>query len=223
MLRQGSFKVPGPARGCYDRAMIALLRGRLVERESDALVLDVGGVGYRVHVPSGLLAAPEGPGEEMTLHTHLHVRESELTLYGCADRPSIQLFEALIGVNGVGPRLAMAMLSTHAARDLQVAIVMEDVPALVAVPGVGKKTAQRVILDLGPKLESSLGDAAPASPGAAGGAAFPSGAEMDAMAALTALGYSSAEARRALAAADLPEDADVEDRIRAALQAMAGG
>lgn len=201
--------------------MIAYLRGPLLAVESDALVVDVQGVGYRVHAPSGVLAEAGVPGDEVALHTHLHVRESELTLYGCADRPSIQLFEALIGVNGIGPRLALAMLSTHATADIRAAVVAEDVDTLVAVPGVGKKTAQRVILDLKPKLEALPGAALPAG---GAGTGFPTGgAELDAIAALTALGYSAAEARRALAAADLPEDASAESRIRAALQGLGGG
>ena len=199
--------------------MIARLTGRVVALEVDAVVLDVAGVGYRVHVPTSSLSALDGARGEVTLHTHLQVRDTELVLYGAVDAPSLVLFDRLITVNGVGPRLALALLSALDAPSLQGAIVAGDVDALVAAPGVGRKIAQRLVLELRPQLE-----AAGVVPGLAGvdlGFAG-SGADLDAVAALTGLGYSAAEARRALAAADVPPDADVETRVLAALRSIGG-
>jgi Holliday junction DNA helicase RuvA len=204
--------------------VIAQLRGAVAALDADAVVIDVAGVGYRVHVPAPIVADLR-EGDEVTLHTYLHVRESELTLYGARDAPSLGLFTDLLSVNGVGPKAALAMLSSFDAGALADAIVHEDLTALTSVHGVGRKTAQRVVLDLKPKLESAAvaaiqaGGAAAAGAGSAGvlGA---SGADLDAIAALTALGYTPTEARRALVAADAPPDASVEERITAALRAL---
>lgn len=199
-------------------AMIAQLRGRLVTVESQAVVIDVGGVGYRVNVPTPLLAELGPEGTPTTLHTHLYVRESEMTLFGAAVPEAMTLFVDLLSVSGIGPRVAMAMLSTFNVATLRAAIVGGDVALLTEVPGIGKKTAQRLILDLKGKLEADgvdmelgLGQAQTASPESA-----------EALAALQALGYSRGEARGALAAADSPPDATVEERITAALRAMSG-
>jgi Holliday junction DNA helicase RuvA len=194
--------------------MIAYLHGRLAALEDSAIVVDVGGVGYRVHVPAPLLADLGPLGAPVTVHTYLHVRETEMELYGAGDADSLGLFRLLLTVSGVGPRLALAMLSTYDAPRLQRAIVAEDVETLVEVPGVGRKTAQRLVLDLKSRLE-----AAGVVPEPAG--TFGSPEDADALAALMALGYGRGEARRALAAAPLEPAAPVEERIRAALQALA--
>lgn len=195
--------------------MIARLHGRVVALESEAVILDVNGVGYRVHVPAPLLGeiGPEGSG--LTLHTYLHVRENEVALYGAADEAAIAFFRLLIGVSGVGPRLALAMLSTVDAPQLQAAIVADDIDVLTRVPGVGKKTAQRLVLDLKGRLER-LG----VVPGEVTGVPL-APEDGEAMAALTGLGYSAGEARRALAAAEVDADAQLEDRILAALRVLA--
>lgn len=197
--------------------MIARLTGRIVAVEPDAVVVDVGGVGLRVHVPSGVLAAA-AVGDDLTLHTHLHVREAELALYGAPDAATLQLFLLVQTVSGIGPRVALAMLSTFDAATLESAIAAEDVDALVGVPGVGRKIAQRLVLE----LKAKVGGLAPAATGSGGGFAI-AGPQADAVAALTALGYTAAEARRAVAAADVASDAGVEDHVRAALRAMARG
>jgi Holliday junction DNA helicase RuvA len=194
--------------------MIARLHGRVVALEADAVILDVGGVGYRVHVPAQMLAELAGEGTSVTLYTHLHVRENEMALYGAADEGTVALFRMLLGVSGIGPRLALAMLSTADAPTLRQAIVADDVDLLVQVPGVGKKTAQRILLDLKSPLERL---------GVVAGEAAPSlGTEdAEAVAALTGLGYSTGEARQALAAADVDAGADLEDRVLAALRVLA--
>jgi Holliday junction DNA helicase RuvA len=196
--------------------MIARLHGRLVAIEAEAVVLDVAGVGYRVHVPTTLLADLGPEGTTATLHTHLYVRETEMTLFGAAVPEAMTLFSDLLSVSGVGPRVAMAMLSTFDVATLQAAIVGGDVALLTEVPGIGKKTAQRLILDLKSKLE-----AAGVPPGLGTSptlAAIPE--NEDALAALQALGFPRGEARRALVAAEVAAEATVEERITAALRAM---
>lgn len=214
------------ARGAADRVtippMIARLSGRIAAVESDALVVDVGGVGYRVYVPLPVLAAAGQEGDAVALHTHLHVREAELTLYGALDAATLAAFQLVQTVSGIGPRVALAMLSTFDATTLQSAIAAEDVDALVGVPGVGRKIAQRIVLELKGKVAGL--PFAPAAGGGWGDGGFGAGgAQADAIAALTALGYTPAEARRAVASAGLDAEATVEDHVRAALQALARG
>jgi Holliday junction DNA helicase RuvA len=198
------------------RSVIARLHGQVVELEADAVVVDVGGLGYRVHVPTPLLSELGPEGSTVTLHTHLHVRENELSLYGAADRESVQLFELLLGVSGVGPRLAMAILSTYPSAVVQEAIVSEDVALLTHVSGVGKKTAQRLVLDLKAALEKQG-----VVPGlGTGTTALSAQFDTEAVAALTALGYSTGEARAALEAAQIAPEADLEDKVIAALRVL---
>jgi Holliday junction DNA helicase RuvA len=203
--------------------VIARLHGRIAAIEPDAVVVDVGGVGYRVHLPGSVLRELGAEGAVVTLHTHLHVRETDFTLYGAADADTLALFRQLLTVSGVGPRLALAMLSSYDAETLRRAIVAEDTAALSEVPGVGRKTAQRIVLDLKTKLQAT-GVLAGA---AAGWGAGVTAADDEALAALTSLGYSAGEARRALAVADADAVAGgaepgVEERIVAALRLLAG-
>jgi Holliday junction DNA helicase RuvA len=184
--------------------MIAWLRGRVAAVEAAGVVLDVSGVGYRVYVPAQLLASLSRDAP-LELHTYLHVRDAEMTLYGAADRESMRLFETVLGVSGVGPRLAMALLSAMSTAEVLASIEAEDVDALTRVPGVGRKTALRMILDLRGKL-----------PDLGGAASVPTTDE--ALLVLTGLGYTPAEARRALDGID-PHGV-LEDRIRAALKQL---
>jgi Holliday junction DNA helicase RuvA len=197
--------------------MIANVEGRLSAVEKDAIVVQIGGIGFRVHVPKGLLAqcGPGGGtsvGSTLSLYTHLHVREDELTLYGCATDDELRLFELLLGVSGIGPKVGLALLSTLSADEVRVAIASEQADVLSRVPGIGKKTAQRIILDLRDKVQVP-GDVALSQPGAA--------SEMlaedeDVIGALTMLGYSVVEAQAALQR--VPVDVrGVEERLRAAL------
>lgn len=203
--------------------MIARLTGHIAAVEADALVVDVGGVGYRVYVPLPVLAAAGPAGDAVTLHTHLHVREAELTLYGALDAATLAAFQLVQTVSGIGPRVALAMLSTFDAATLQSAIAAEDVEALVGVPGIGRKIAQRLVLELKSKV-AGLPYATPGGGGWGDGYVVGAGgAQADAIAALTALGYTPAEARQAIAAADVAPDAGVEDHVRAALRALARG
>lgn len=193
--------------------MIAQLRGTVAASSLDVLVLDVAGVGYRVHVAPGTPTA--GPGEELTVYTHLAVREDALTLYGFGDPAARDLFETLLTVTGVGPKVALAALGALGAEGLRQAVVTEDVEALTVVPGVGKKGAQRMILELGEKLGATQAPAAPASTG--GGDGADPWAEV--RQALSTLGYDPAEVRAAMEG--LPADeTDAEALLRRALQAL---
>jgi holliday junction DNA helicase RuvA len=198
--------------------VIALLRGRVAGLGPGSAVLDVGGVGYRVHVPPG--GVPGTLGDEIVLHTHLAVREDALTLYGFAETSARDLFEVLLGVSGVGPKVALAALGTLGADSLRRAVLAEDVAALTVIPGVGRKGAQRMILELRGKLGAPGMADADGLPGGVPNAGAP-GPRAEVRAALGALGYAAAEVQAALDA--LPPDADTqppEDLLRSALRSL---
>jgi holliday junction DNA helicase RuvA len=187
--------------------MIAQLRGRPVARTAEGLVLDVGGVGYVLHATPAALRKADGV-PEVTLLTYLNVREDALQLFGFAEPPERELFVQLLGVNGVGPKVALAIVSGSPAAELRRAIVLQDAARFQAIPGIGKKTAERIVLELKEKL-STVAEAP-----AVGGS---SGPQLVARDALVELGYSVIEADRVLAEIDpgLP----VEERVRQALRA----
>lgn len=196
--------------------MIALLRGHVAASSLGEVVLDVAGVGYRVFVAPGTRVG--ALGEELTLHTHLVVREDALDLYGFADVATKTLFTTMLGVTGVGPKLALAALGALGGDGLRRAVVTEDVAALTVVPGVGKKGAQRMILELREKL-GALEDH-DGVPAAAGPAANGHDARGEVRQALAALGYAPPEIATTMDA--LPSDADQgpEDLLRHALRAL---
>jgi holliday junction DNA helicase RuvA len=184
--------------------MIARLRGRPVANTPDGLVVDVGGVGYLVAATPTAVRAADGAAE-VALHTYLHVREDVLQLYGFADAAERELFVQLLSVNGVGPKVALAIVSGSPASELRRAIVLEDTARFQAIPGIGKKTAERVVLELKEKLGVLEEVGTSAAP------------ELMARDALVELGYSLTEAERALATTD-PE-LSPEERVRQALKA----
>jgi Holliday junction DNA helicase RuvA len=196
--------------------MIGSLRGTLLEKTLRGEVLvDVSGVGYRALVPTGTLASVGDVGGEVFVHTHLHVREDALTLYGFATREERICFEALLGAHGVGPTLALAVLSAHSPASLRQALADDDVDALTVVPGVGKKTAARLLLELKtrldvPELEMALDGPTPAVGGDGRG---------EVRAALASLGYGPDEVRAVLR--ELPAEGEVEDLLRHALKLLA--
>jgi Holliday junction DNA helicase RuvA len=145
--------------------MIALLRGILVEKHPNQVILDVAGVGYDVTVPISTFSKLPAPGAEARLHIHTHVREDALSLFGFLSRDEKNLFEKLIGVSNIGPGLAIKVLSGMDARDLQNAIRRGEIEKLVRIPGVGKKTAERIVLELRDKLPAPEGaEQTPAAP-----------------------------------------------------------
>jgi holliday junction DNA helicase RuvA len=190
--------------------VISRLRGQLAGRTADGLVLDVNGVGYLLAATPGAVRAAEGGGE-VAVETYLHVREDALQLFGFADASERQLFLHLLSVNGVGPKLALAIVSGSPAADLRRAIVVEDSARFQAIPGVGKKTAERIVLELKEKLGAE--DPVPIS-SAAGTSAHSTARD-----ALVELGYSVVEAEQALAAVD--PDLPAEERVRLALRQAA--
>lgn len=184
--------------------MIARLRGTVEDRGPDWLLVDVGGVGFQAFCPSGTVAGAK-QGQQITLHTHLAVREDGMTLYGFATAHEQRLFQILTGVTGVGPRVALALLSVMDADELSYAIASGNAAALSRAQGVGQKLASRIVLELHGKLTS---DAPVTVPGVE---------SEDVTAALMALGYSQAEAAEAVARSEMPEHATVEEKVRIAL------
>ncbi len=170
--------------------MIASLHGRLEAIHKDTLVVEVSGVGYVVNVPATLAAQGLHVGQAIELHTHLHVRENELALYGFQSAEELELFAVLITVNGIGPRTAMGALSVFAPETLRGAIAQGNAAALTRIPGIGRKTAERMVVDLRDKI-GPAGEQRPM-------AAFQE-EDADVLNALTALGYSLMEAQDALA------------------------
>ena len=188
--------------------MISRLRGMPAGRSADGLVLDVGGVGYLVAATPDALRRTE-PGSEVTLETYLHVREDTLQLYGFAGADERELFELLLGVSGIGPKVALAVVSSGRPEELRRAIALGDSARFQAIPGIGKKTAERIVLE----LEGSVSDAL--DPGA--GDQGPSG--LVARDALVELGFSVVEAEHALASVD--PDLPAEERVREVLRRAA--
>ena len=196
--------------------MIASIAGTLIEILPDGAVVDVHGVGYRLHMPSTATAALPPKGKEIRAHTHLHVREDAMTLYGFSTVEQRDLFAVLLGVNGIGPKGALAVLSVYSPEAFRKALVTEDLDALTLIPGVGKKTAARMILELREKLALPELEVVP------GGNGTGRAALVEVKGALLNLGYTLAEARAAMES--LPEDrsdAGVEDLLRLALKELA--
>ncbi len=195
--------------------MIAGLRGRLEAATVDSVLVDVGGVIYRVGTSATTLAEIGQVGDAVRLLTHLFVREDQLTLYGFASAEELRLFETLIGVTGVGPRLACAILSHVRTDALYDAVAHQNAALLATVPGVGKKTAARLLLELRGKLPA-------VAAGPTGGSA-PSRDENEVVEALRALGYTVAEAHGAVMRAGREPGQTVEERVLAALRELAEG
>ena len=189
--------------------MIASLHGKIESLGSDFAVINVGGVGFRVHMPTTTLSTLGTPGREVTIFTHLHVREDNLSLYGFATSEEQWLFETLLGVTGLGPKLSLAMLSALSPEQIMMAIATGSVDMLDMVPGIGKKVASRIILELKEKIGAGWA-AAPVTEAAR--------ENTDVLAALTSLGYSAAEAVKAVAALPTDKKLDLEAKIKLALQ-----
>ena len=189
--------------------MIARLRGKPVASTPEGLILDVGGVGYLVAATPSVLRKAEG-AEEVIVETYLHVREDVMQLYGFAERAERELFVQLLSVNGIGPKVALAIVSGSPAEELRRAIVREDVVRFQAIPGIGKKTAERIVLELKEKLAVTA-----IAPVAGAG----TDDHVVARDALVELGYSVADAERALAETDVA--ATPEERVRQALRRAA--
>lgn len=188
--------------------MIASLNGTLAAKGKDFVVVQMGGVGFRVYVPQTLLEGTGRLGEELSLFTHLHVRENELTLYGFRSEEELGLFRLLLGVSGIGPRVALSILSALPPDRLEAAIAQEDVTTLARVKGIGRKTAEKLVFDLKDKVSAALEFGEPQG--------LLSQMDADLIAALTGLGYSVAEAQEAIR--HLPDEPlPLEEQVRLAL------
>jgi len=195
--------------------MISSLRGLLAAKGTDHIVVEVGGVGIKVFVPTSLLDSLGDPGQEIYLATHLHVRENELALYGFTSAEGLELFEMLLRVSGIGPRTALSIMSFLATETLKEAIAKGDVASLTRIPGIGKKTAERLVVDLRDKVGAMIGAGATPFVGI-------TAAEAEVIAALTTLGYSVMEAQGAVRA--LPDEKmDLEEQVLLALRYLGGG
>jgi len=192
--------------------MIASLEGCIKAIRPHSLILEVAGVGFEVYPPTPLLESAR-IGQPLALYTYMHVREGNITLYGFLTLEEHDLFETLLGVNGIGPRTALSVLSMLSPDALRAIIAQGNAAALTRIPGIGAKTAQRLILDLKDKVGLPLG-AVSLSP--------LQEADVDVINALTALGYSLAEAQRALQAIP-PEAKNLDERILAALRSLGRG
>jgi Holliday junction DNA helicase RuvA len=188
--------------------MIARLRGKPVARDAQGLVLDVNGVGYRVHATPSAIQKADG-ADELVVETHLHVREDAMQLFGFASAEERELFEQLLAVSGVGPKVALAIVSGYSPGELRRAIVREDAELFQTIPGIGKKTAQRVVLELRERI-APLAAVEEAHLGAGDG-------HVVARDALVELGYTVAEAEKRLAETD--PDLPPAERVREALRA----
>lgn len=198
--------------------MYAYIKGELAELNTDHIVIEAGGIGYQVFISLQTFDYLPSVGENLKIYTYLYLREDAMILYGFLTKDDLELFKLLISVSGIGPKGGLAILSTLEADDLRFAILSGDAKAISKAPGVGGKTAQRVILELKDKL--SLEDAFEAKTehvqknvAAAGGSV-----KNDAVMALTALGYSSTESLKAVSAVEITEDMDVEEVLKAALK-----
>jgi Holliday junction DNA helicase RuvA len=193
--------------------VIAGVRGVLEATGPDWVHLQVGGITLQIFVPPSSIGELGPSGSQVHLYTHLRIRDDQPVLYGFPTSADLELFLLLLGISGVGPRLSLALLSSLGAARLHQAIENGDVAALDTVPGVGRRTASRVVLELKGKLELGQETAAPGQ----------ANNDREVIEALTALGYSANEARRAVNELDKSPDLTVEDRIRLALQQMGGG
>jgi Holliday junction DNA helicase RuvA len=193
--------------------MIASLQGVLESLGGDYAIINVGGVGFCVYMPTSVLSTMGKVGEEVRVYTHLHVTDDDISLYGFGSADELTLFETLISVSGLGPRLALAMLSSLTVEQMTMAIATGSTDLLTTVPGIGKKMASRVVLELKDKIGAGL-IATPATQVAQ--------ENTDVLAALTSLGYSVAEASRAVATLPIDSDLSVEERVKLALQYLGG-
>lgn len=201
--------------------MYSYIKGTLEEIEEGTVVIDNHGIGYRILVPAAVTDRLPSVGEPLKLHTYLYVKEDAFSLFGFLTKDDLRVFQLLLGVNGIGPKGALAILSVMTTDDLRFAVVAGDAKAIAKAPGVGGKTAQRIILELKDKM--SLEDVLEkeASEESDMTEAETKTVKTEAVQALVALGYSSSEAFAALSGIEISEETDVEDLLKAALKKMA--
>ena len=192
--------------------MIATLEGTLEYCGIDSAVIKVGGVGVQVYLPGSTLSQLGALGDKISLYTHLYVKEDNISLYGFASTEEVALFKNLISISGIGPKVALALLSKLSAEQLATAIISGNVDLIQQVPGIGKKMANRLVVELRDKLEREWKEAAlPLAP-----------KDSDAIAALTSLGYSLREAAQVVSSIPNSSELSLEEKVKTALQELAG-
>ena len=201
--------------------MYAFIEGQVCEKGTNEIVLLAGGGGYRIAVSMTTLQSVPAVGEKMRCHTILSVREDAMELYGFASREEKQMFQSLTSISGVGSKMALSILGSMPLKELNLAILLGDITALSRAPGVGKKTAQRIALELKDKVSQADVSGAPSAPAAGGVVSVSADVRTEALEALQALGYTPTEARAAVAQVKDP-GASVDEIIRLALRGMAG-
>lgn len=202
--------------------MYSYIKGTLVEASVEGIVVDNQGIGYGILVPGQVLEYLPSIGEEVKIYTYHYVREDMIALYGFLTREDVNIFKMLIGVSGIGPKGALTILSVMSTDDLRFAILGEDAKAIAKAPGIGAKTAQRLIIELKDKISledafeqklANQGEKAEKNPA--------TGVKNEAILALTSLGYSQSEALQVLSGIEIKEDSAVEDVLKEALKQMA--
>ncbi|HBM48368.1 MAG TPA: Holliday junction branch migration protein RuvA [Lachnoclostridium sp.] len=206
--------------------MFSYIKGTLEEYWEDTVVIESGGIGWNIHVPLSVLDRLPHVGEQMKVYTSFQVKEDSMTLYGFLSRQDLKMFNQLLGVNGIGPKAALGILSSLTPDDLRMAIIAEDAKAIAKAPGIGPKTAKRVILDLKDKI--SMDDVLPlqfaggqAEANVAAAASGVDGAGKEAIEALVALGYSPTEATKAVRQVEIKEGMNAEAVLKASLKFLA--
>ena len=203
--------------------MISFLKGTIEEKSEKSIFLDVNGVGYEVYMPTGSASMLPSVGEEVKIHTYLQISENGIGLYGFLTKDELNVFKLLITVNGIGPKGAVGILSALSANELRLAVLSDDDKAISKAPGIGAKTAKKLILELKDKfhLEDALEEIAEPVKTVGHSGKETSGAQMEAVQALVALGYSNSDALKAVRLADSAEGSSTEDLLKAALKQLA--
>jgi holliday junction DNA helicase RuvA len=196
--------------------VIAFLRGRVIDKQPNRIVVDVGGVGYDVHVPLSTFYETGDEGAEVSLRVYTHVREDVLQLYGFLTDLERQVFERLIGISGIGPKLAIAVLSGMESRELIVAVQRADVARLTGIPGIGKKTAERIVLELKDRLTQLAAPAVVGAPAATAGDRL----RADLLSALQNLGYHRHQVDKVINSVTSAADVAFEQALRSALREL---
>ena len=203
--------------------MISFLKGCIEEKSEKSISLDVHGVGYEVFMPAGSASVLPSIGEEVKIYTYLQISENAVGLYGFLTKDELNVFKMLITVNGIGPKGAVGILSAMTANELRLAVLADDDKAIAKAPGIGAKTAKKLILELKDKfhLEDALEEIAEPAKNTVLGKQEMNDAHAEAVQALTALGYSNSDALKAVRLADTGENASTEDLLKAALKQLA--
>lgn len=203
--------------------MIAFLKGLIEEKNEKSIFLNVQGVGYEIYMPAGSSSQLPKTGEEIKIYTYLQISENAVGLYGFLTKDELEVFKLLITVSGIGPKGAVGILSVLSANDLRLAVLSEDHKAISKAPGIGPKTAKKLILELKDKfhLEDALEEISSQEDPVSGRTEENSDAAMEAVLALTALGYSNSDALKAVRMADTEDMTDTESILKAALKQLA--